>query len=107
MKMISSTSITSIMGVTLMSAFTSDSTPATWGMGEPPKLAAPPRCAPPPAMGSVPVEGRRPAAGQLTPRLARHHPVDHLAAGIGQLREERVEPRGEVVVEPHRRDGRH
>src|SRR5512140_367261 len=91
MKMISSTSITSAIGVTLMSALTEpwllvDMATAARHLGR-----------------EVLREGR---AAELVPH-ALDQIVDEFLARVRHLDGEEVDLRLEVVVQPHRRDGRH
>src|SRR3954452_7324248 len=96
MKMIRSTSITSIIGVTLMSDLTE----------------VPPA---PPLPVDMATAGHRLLGLEFlgedrTPELAPHaldQVVDQLLRGIGHLDGEVLDFRGEIVVRPHRRDRHH
>src|SRR3954466_14862084 len=95
MKMISSTSMTSIIGVTLMSALTAD---------EPALLPV-----------DMATAGHRLLGLELlredrTPELAPHaldEVIDQLLRAVGHLDGQILDLGGEVVVGPHRRNGDH
>src|SRR6266487_1656261 len=95
MKMINSTSITSISGVTLMSALT-----AALALALMTDRATGPRR----LLSLEFLREDRPA--ELRPD-ALDQVVDQLLRGIGHLDGEEVDLRGEVVVQPHRRDRHH
>src|SRR5215210_4014364 len=95
MKMIRSTSMTSIIGVTLMSALTAD---------EPALLPVDMATAGHRLLGLEFLREDR------TPELAPHaldEVVDQFLRGVGHLDGEILDLRREVVVRPHRRDGDH
>src|SRR5678810_1085483 len=96
MKMIRSTSITSIIGVTLMSDLT-DVTP-------PPELPVDMATAGHRLLGLEFLGEDRPA--ELAPD-ALDEVVDELLRRVGHLDRQVLDLGGEVVVRPHRRDGDH
>src|ERR671920_2222512 len=94
MKMISSTSMTSIIGVTLMSALTADD----------PELAVDM------ATAGHRLLGLEFLGEDRTPELAPHaldQVVDQFLRGVGHLDGEVLDFGREVVVGPHRRNGDH
>src|SRR5216117_506605 len=94
MKMISSTSMTSIIGVTLMSALTDD------GPALPVDMAT----------AGHRLLGLEFLGEDRTPKLAPHaldQVVDQFLRGVGHLDGEVLDLGGEIVVGPHRRDRDH